>query len=186
MGSLTDRVRELAAEAERESEELERQRTRIASERDAAIAEVQERHTRAMRAEVETTRERFRERIGSIDADLSAARRLTKALAPAKPPKPRQPKPTHPGAPSQKWKPSEAVFRAVAEAITDGHEYVQAIADSERVTVSKTSVKLAIDHMRADGRIRLAGTTDSGAKRYRLTPDGESWLRTSTTNGVPA
>lgn len=175
--TLSERVAELAAEATAERERLEEKRRRLIVVRDAAI-------TRA--------REECARQTDEIKAELAAITRLEHALAPPKPKrrKSRDEAKGTPGAPSQKWRPKEDVMLAVLQAMTGGAETVNEIADA--VPYSSTTVKLALDWLREDGRVRLAGSRPKpargngvGPRVYRATPEGHEHLRINTTNGAP-
>jgi hypothetical protein len=183
--SLSDRVRELALDAEVEREALERRKAEAIAQREAEVAEV---------------RERYRVTLDGIEAELTLASRLRKALDPegakreaadkrARAAVARQAaeRASGPGSPSQKWRPRPDVFLSVYRAMSDGErETVGQICEAPEVTVSGSTVKLAIDYAREAGHVRLAGTVGrGGAKRYRLTPQGREHLAdlSASTNG---
>lgn len=167
--SLSERARELVLDAEVEREALERRKAELLTEREAEVAKV---------------REDYRGKLDEIETELALATRLRKALDPegakreaaaAKATKRERKAPAKPGAPSQNWRPRPEVFDRVFVALSEGHETVNDIASSEGVNVSTSTVKLALDHARDEGKVRLAGTVPgkSGARLYRLTPEGE-------------
>ena len=177
--SLSERARELVLDAEVERETLERRKAELLTEREAEVAKV---------------REEYRGKLDEIERDLDLATRLRKALDPegakrdaaAKAAAKRQRKaPAKPGAPSQNWRPRPEVFDRVFQALSEGHETVNDIAATEGVNVSTSTVKLALDHARDEGMVRLAGTVPgkSGAKLYRLTPEGEESVAQRTNGG---
>jgi hypothetical protein len=173
--SLSDRVRELALDAEVERETLERRKAETIAQREAEVAEV---------------RERYRVTLDAIEAELTLAARLRKALDPEGAKREAATKRARtaaakqaaervgPGAPSQKWRPRPEVFLALFQAMSDGErETVAQIVEAPEVNVSGSTIKLAIDYAREAGHIRLAGTAGrGGAKRYRLTPQGREHL----------
>jgi DNA-binding transcriptional ArsR family regulator len=181
MSSLTERLRAMLAEAGSERQTLETQRTELAAERDAKI--------NAIRTE-------YAARIEAIDADLTVAKRIERAL---EPPEARQPKPepeaeARPaGRPPRviKWRPNEETTRAVLAAVADGRTIVSeisAVIDG----VSRATVDNAVNALRADGLLRLAGTAKAEGssvpgRAYRVTPAGTEYLNANRTeNGAHA
>jgi predicted transcriptional regulator len=178
--SLSDRVRELALDAEVEREALERRKAEALEEREAEVAKV---------------RERYRVQLDAIEAELALAARLRRALDPDGAKREAAEKRARvaaakqaarkPGAPSQNWRPKPEVFVAVLSAMDDEHETVNQIAEAPGVNVSTSTIKLVMDYSREAGHVRLAGTTGrGGAKRYRLTPQGREHLESASMNGA--
>jgi DNA-binding transcriptional ArsR family regulator len=183
MSSLTERLRAMLAEAGSERQTLETRRTELAAERDAKI--------NAIRAE-------YAAQIEAIDADLTVAKRIERAL---EPPEARQPKaepdaeptPKPAGRPPRviKWRPNEETTRAVLAAVADGRTIVSeisAVIDG----VSRATVDNAVNALRADGLLRLAGTAKAEGssvpgRAYRVTPAGTEYLNANRTeNGAHA
>lgn len=175
--SLSERARELVLDAEVEREALERRKAELLTEREAEVAKV---------------REDYRGKLDEIETELALATRLRKALDPegvkreaaerAAAKRQRKAAVVKPGAPSQAWRPSKESFAMVYQALADGGETVNGIADMPFVTVSTSTVKLVLDYGRQEGTVRLAGQANGrgGAKRYRITPEGQEQL---TSNG---
>lgn len=178
--SLSDRVRELALDAEVERETLERRKAEALEEREAEVAKV---------------RERYRVTLDAIEAELALADRLRKALDPEGAKRDAAAKRARtaaakqaarkPGPPSQNWRPKPETFVAVLSAMDDDHETVNQIAEAPGVNVSTSTIKLVMDYSREVGHVRLAGTVGrGGAKRYRLTPQGREYLESASMNGA--
>jgi hypothetical protein len=175
---LADRVRELALEAAVERQELERRRAELNAARDEEIEAIRQRHITESRREMEEVRQRYAGERETIDSELKTIARLSRALSD----KPRQTR-KKPGAPSQKWRPSPEAFAAVMHAMDAGAETITQISGHEAVSVSTTTIKLALDHMRDESHVRLAGMTGgkANARRYKLTPQGREAM--NATNG---
>lgn len=163
---LAERVAALAQEAAGERAQLERRKRELVDERDAEIAAV---------------RARYVERTAEIDDELKTIARLQRALNPEREYKRRERKDTSAQRRKQAWRPSAATMATIRQAMHDGAETVTTIAKHPAVTVSSSTVSIALGLMRDESLVRLAGSTGGkgAARRYRLTPEG----RDEPTNG---
>lgn len=169
--TLTDKARELLEAAQGEREELQRRKADLLSEREADVARV---------------REQYRVRLDAVEAELELADRLWRALdpegfkaeresrakrngrGPGRPPK-------EPTTTTNNWRPNDESLRVVLGAIVEGKDTVGQIAKIRDVS-SRATVDRAVNVLREDGLIRLAGVGQYNAKKYRLTPEGHEWL----------
>jgi DNA-binding transcriptional ArsR family regulator len=185
MSSLTERLRAMLAEAGSERQTLESQRTELAAERDAKI--------NAIRTE-------YASRIEAIDADLAVAKRVERALEPpeerakyAHRPAASEATPKPAGRPERvlKWRPNAETTRAVLAAVADDRTLVSEISEVVE-GVSRATIDNAVNALRADGLLRLAGTakregSSVAGRSYRLTAAGTDYLNANRTeNGAHA
>lgn len=177
--SLTDKARELLADARVERGDLEQRKADLLAEREAKLAEV---------------REEYKTRLDAMDADLALVDRLRRALDPegvkaeraAAKAKPKREPASVPR--SEKWRPRPDNFAHVFRALAEGFETTNDIGDN--VPISRATVQVVLDHARNDGTVRLAGTVKRGnaqARAYRLTPAGHEQLAAwnAAMNGAP-
>lgn len=192
--SLKDRIAAFAEEAAQDRERLEAQRAELGTQRDAEVNEIQERHMRALRAEVEEARQKWRERIAQATEELATLRRLDTALNPAKPkPKPKYPSQS-PLRKGRRWRPKDETIREALRAMrADGADSVSTITEAS--SLSRATIDHAIAVMRNDGLVRLTGERvvspdrpNAKTRTYAATPAGEEFLAANETgsNGAEA
>jgi hypothetical protein len=168
---LVERVAALAAEAESEATALAQRKAEMLTEREAEVAAV---------------RERYAVKLAEIDSELKVIAKLRRALTPEAERKRRERKDTSDQRRKQSWKPSAETMTTILRAMESGAETVPTITAHEGVSVSSSSVKIGLDAMRDEGKIRLAGTTGGkgAAKKYKLTPQGREALSESSNGRV--
>lgn len=196
--TLTERAQALAAEAIAERERLEARRRTLAVERDEEVEAIRQRHAEAARAEVEQARERHAATIAEVDAELATIRRLARAVEMLDPDRPKPGPKAKPKAGSgagqsnpvprwKQWRPSQPTLNRILAAVADGATTVPLIDDA--VPVSRATVDIALNHLRNDGLVRLAGQTGGrgSSRMYRTTPEGDRHMATvRERNGVVA
>lgn len=133
---------------------------------------------RAMRAEVEEARERWRERLREIDETLATAKRLDRALNPPAP----KPKPKAAGTSRKppQWRPKDGTLREALRAMRESEaDTVPTITEAS--SLSRAAIDTAIAVLREDGFVRLTGERKAGnshtkVRTYAMTPAGEAFL----------
>jgi DNA-binding transcriptional ArsR family regulator len=172
----------MLAEADSEVSSLESTRAELVAERDAKLA--------AIRSE-------YAEKLDALDRELSTVRRLERAL---ETPEERRKYATKKASESEpsgrpprvlKWRPNAETTRAVLAAVADDRTLVSEI--SEVIDgVSRATVDNAVNALRADGLLRLAGKAKAEGssvpgRAYRLTAAGTEYLNANrTANGAHA
>lgn len=153
--SFIDRARLLLDEGRAEIQRLDERHETLMRERDAEIASV---------------RSKYADRLAEIADERKTLTRLERALDPSSAKQGRPPKSNVPPERKRTANVSAEVREATLHALGDRLELVSDIAGA--IGKSRQSAFNALDQLREEGIVRLAGAQSSGAKVYRLTAQG--------------